>query len=132
MENCIETPKVSEILSEEFMQPLSLSAYHLAQEIHVQVSRIQDILHDRRKITADTSIRLGKFFLDKSVKVCILVCSYYKLNNAFQTVEVEIKMKYALTESGDCWKPIEMQFIKCTTEGAVKSWHIMSAKYSVT
>ena len=62
MENYIETPKMSEILLEEFMQPLGLSAYRLAQEIHVPVSRIQDILHDRRKITADTSIRLAKFF----------------------------------------------------------------------
>ena len=62
MENYIETPKMSEILYEEFMLPLGLSAYKLAQEIHVPVSRIQDILHDRRKITADTSIRLGKFF----------------------------------------------------------------------
>ena len=62
MENYIETPKMSEILSEEFMIPFGLSAYKLAREIHVPVSRIQDILHDRRKITADTSIRLGKFF----------------------------------------------------------------------
>lgn len=62
MENYIETPKMSEILSEEFMIPFGLSAYKLAQEIRVPVSRIQDILHDRRKITADTSIRLGKFF----------------------------------------------------------------------
>jgi len=62
MEKYIETPKISEILFEEFMSPFGLSAYRLAQEIHVPVSRIQDILHDRRKITADTSIRLGKFF----------------------------------------------------------------------
>ncbi len=62
MENYIETPRISEILFEEFMLPYGLSAYGLAQAIHVPVSRIQDILHDRRKITADTSIRLGKFF----------------------------------------------------------------------
>ena len=62
MENYMETPRMSEILYEEFMMPYGLSAYKLAQEIHVPVSRIQDILHDRRKITADTSIRLGKFF----------------------------------------------------------------------
>lgn len=62
MEKYIETPKMGEILLEEFMLPYGLSAYKLAQEIHVPVSRIQDILHDRRKITADTSIRLGKFF----------------------------------------------------------------------
>lgn len=62
MENFIETPKIGEILSEEFMIPFGLSAYRLAKEIHVPVSRIQDILHDRRKITADTSLRLAKYF----------------------------------------------------------------------
>jgi len=60
--NYIETPKISEILKEEFMVPYSLSAYRLAKEIDVPVSRIQDILHDRRKITAETSIKLGKLF----------------------------------------------------------------------
>ena len=62
MNKHIETPKISEILFEEFMKPMNISAYRLAQEIHVPVSRIQDILHDRRKITADTSLRLAKFF----------------------------------------------------------------------
>ena len=58
----IETPKMSEILREEFMIPYKLSAYSLAKGIGVPTSRIQDILHDRRKITAETSIRLGLFF----------------------------------------------------------------------
>ncbi|BDR56844.1 HigA family addiction module antitoxin [Xylocopilactobacillus apis] len=58
----IPTPKISEILKEEFMLPLDLSAYRLAHEIKVPTSRIQDILHDRRQITVDTSIRLGRFF----------------------------------------------------------------------
>ena len=48
MEKMIETTKVSEILWEEFMKPLDISAYKLAMEIHVPVSRVQDILHDRR------------------------------------------------------------------------------------
>ena len=60
--NQIETPKMSEILFEEFMEPLGISAYRLAKDIHVPVSRIQDILHDRRGISADTSIRLGLYF----------------------------------------------------------------------
>ena len=62
MSDFIPTPKMSEILTEEFMVPMNLSAYRLAQEIHVPVSRVQDILHDRRKISADTSLRLAKFF----------------------------------------------------------------------
>ena len=44
------------------MVPMGLSAYKLAQDIKVPVSRIQDILHGRRKITADTSLRLAKLF----------------------------------------------------------------------
>lgn len=62
MANYIPTSTVSEILIEEFMKPYGISAYRLAQDIHVPVSRIQDILHDRRKITADTSLRLAKYF----------------------------------------------------------------------
>ena len=58
----ISTPTIGEVLYEEFMKPMGLSAYKLAQEIHVPVSRIQDILHGRRKMTADTSLRLARFF----------------------------------------------------------------------
>ena len=58
----IETPSVSEILLKEFMEPLSISAYKLANAINVPISRIQDILHNRRKITIDTSTRLGIYF----------------------------------------------------------------------
>ena len=62
MNRPIETPKMSEILYEEFMEPYGISAYKLAKDINVPTSRIQDILHDRRKITADTSLRLAKYF----------------------------------------------------------------------
>ena len=62
MEKHLSLPTMGEILTEEFMIPLNLTAYKLAHSIHVPTSRIQDILHNRRKITADTSIRLGRFF----------------------------------------------------------------------
>ena len=62
MDMFINTPEVGEILVEEFMKPLGLSAYKLANDIHVPVSRIQDIMHNRRRISADTSLRLAKYF----------------------------------------------------------------------
>ena len=62
MDKRIEAPTIGEILREEFMEPFGVSSYALAKAIHVPVSRIQDILHDRRKITADTSLRLAKYF----------------------------------------------------------------------
>ena len=58
----IPTPTMGEFLLKEFMVPLNLSAYKLAHAIHVPVSRIQDIIHNRRKVTVDTSMRLGKYF----------------------------------------------------------------------
>ena len=62
MSDFIETPTIGEILSEELLIPLGISAYKLAQAINVPTSRIQDILHNRRKITVYTSLRLAKFF----------------------------------------------------------------------
>ena len=62
MTDYIMTPTMGEILKEEFMEPLGISAYRLANDIHVPVSRIQAILHNRRKITVDTSLRLGVYF----------------------------------------------------------------------
>ena len=62
MERLIPTPTIGEILLEEFLEQMGISAYKLAKEIHVPTSRIQDILHNRRKITADTSLRLARYF----------------------------------------------------------------------
>ena len=62
MKNYISTPTISEMLKEEFMEPLGLTAYRLAKDIKVPVSRIQEILHDKRRITADTDLRLCKYF----------------------------------------------------------------------
>lgn len=62
MADYIPTPTISEILREEFMEPMGVSAYKLAKELHIPVSRIQAILKGTRKITADTSLRLAKYF----------------------------------------------------------------------
>lgn len=62
MDTIITTPTMGEILREEFMTPLNLSTYKLAQELHVPVSRIQAILKNERRITADTSLRLARYF----------------------------------------------------------------------
>lgn len=51
-----------EILREDFLKPLSLSANRLALDIHVPVTRITDILRGRRAITTDTALRLARYF----------------------------------------------------------------------
>jgi addiction module HigA family antidote len=51
-----------EMLREEFMKPLGLSANALAMELHVPVSRISEILRERRGISGDTALRLARYF----------------------------------------------------------------------
>ena len=51
-----------EILLEEFLAPKGISQYRLARDIGVTARRINEIIHGRRSITADTALRLGRFF----------------------------------------------------------------------
>jgi addiction module HigA family antidote len=51
-----------EILREEFMKPLGLSANRLALDLHVPVTRISEIIHERRSVSADTALRLARYF----------------------------------------------------------------------
>lgn len=51
-----------EILKEEFLIPLNISAYQLSKAIGIQQSRISQIINGKRSITPDTAIRLSKFF----------------------------------------------------------------------
>lgn len=55
-------PHPGEILLEEFLTPLDLTQYKLAKEISVPQGRISEIIAGRRSITADTALRLAKFF----------------------------------------------------------------------
>lgn len=51
-----------DILLEEFLQPMGVSQYRLAKEISVPQRRISEIVHGKRSITADTALRLGRYF----------------------------------------------------------------------
>lgn len=51
-----------EILMEEFLEPMGISQYRLAKDISVSPRRINEIVHGKRSITADTALRLGRFF----------------------------------------------------------------------
>lgn len=85
MNNYIPTPTISEILKEEFMKPFGLTAYRLAKDIKVPVSRIQEILQDKRRITADTDLRL---------------CKYFGMSNGFfLRVQMDLDLRKAQTNS---------------------------------
>lgn len=51
-----------EVLSEEFLIPFGISAYKLAKDIRIPQTRVSEILKGNRRITADTALRLSKYF----------------------------------------------------------------------
>jgi addiction module HigA family antidote len=55
-------PRPGEILSEEFLKPMGISAYRLAKDIGVSQIRISEIISGKRAITVDTGLRLSKYF----------------------------------------------------------------------
>jgi len=58
----IINPHPGEILLEEFLKPMAISQSKLAIELRVPCHRVNEIIHGRRGITADTALRLAKFF----------------------------------------------------------------------
>lgn len=61
-ETLIQPVHPGEILREDFMKPLGLSINRLALDLHVPATRIGEIVHERRRITADTALRLARYF----------------------------------------------------------------------
>ena len=70
-----------EILLEEFMKPLGVTQYRLAKEIGVPPRRINEIVHGKRAITADTALRLAVFF-GTDAQSWINLQTHYDLDNA--------------------------------------------------
>jgi addiction module HigA family antidote len=67
MEKFMSNKKVSpihpgEILKEEFLDEMGISQYKLAKDINVPARRINEIVHQKRAISADTALRLGRYF----------------------------------------------------------------------
>ncbi len=83
-----------EILMEEFMRPLGISINALARELAVPANRISGIVNGTRAITADTALRLGKYFR-VSPEVWLDLQSDYELRVARQTIwpKVESSVK---------------------------------------
>jgi addiction module HigA family antidote len=87
-----------EILMEEFMRPLGLSINALARALAVPANRISGIINGKRAISADTALRLGKYF-GTSPEIWLDLQSDYELRVARQTtwrrVEPTVKTRIA-------------------------------------
>ena len=86
----LDTIFPGEILSEEFMKPMGLSMNQLAKDIDVPPGRISEIINGKRAITADTALRLGKYF-GVSPEAWLNLQTDYDLRIAKRTTWVEIE-----------------------------------------
>ncbi len=86
MKNFINIPTIGQILQKEFLEPLNISQNALANAINVPSNRINAIVRGQRNITADTDLRLTKFFgLSKGY--------FLRLQNGFELIEQERKIE---------------------------------------
>lgn len=79
-----------EILLEEFMKPMKLSQYRLAKDIRVPPRRINEIVKGKRAITADTALRLARFF-GMSESFWLDLQSDYDLEKTRESLHEEMK-----------------------------------------
>ena len=83
-----------EVLLEDFMKPLGLSQYRVAKDIGVSPIRINQIVHGKRAVTADTAMRLGRYF-GTSAEVWVRLQARYDLEVAREQngerIEREVK-----------------------------------------
>lgn len=89
-----------EILMEEFLKPLNVTQYRLAKDIGVGPRRVNEIVHGLRAITADTALRLGKYF-GTSPQFWLNLQSHYELETQAEeladTLRYEVKtLQYAV------------------------------------
>ena len=75
-----------EILKVEFLEPMGISQYRLAKDIGVTPRRINEIVHGRRSITADTALRLGRFF-NMEAQFWLNLQTHYDMEVALEALE---------------------------------------------
>lgn len=78
-----------EVLKEEFLDPLEISAYRLSKDTFIPQTRISEIVKGKRRITADTALRLGKYF-GTSPKFWLGLQDDYDLEEESATIQGEI------------------------------------------
>jgi addiction module HigA family antidote len=88
-ENRIPPVHPGEVLLEDFLEPLGISQYRLAKEMNVYPRKINEIVHGKRSITADTALRLGRFF-GTTAELWMNLQALYDLEKARDMLEEQV------------------------------------------
>ena len=78
-----------EILLEDFLTPMDISVYRLSKEIHIDQTRISEIIKGRRSITVDTALRLARFF-GNSAEFWLNLQNHYDLEEKKKELEKDL------------------------------------------
>jgi antitoxin HigA-1 len=81
-----------EILREEFMKPMGLSINQVARDLYVPVTRVSEIVNERRGVSAETAIRLGRYF-GTSPELWLNLQSNFDLQKALRSVGPAIESR---------------------------------------
>ncbi|WP_299016479.1 HigA family addiction module antitoxin [Polaribacter sp.] len=79
-----------EILFHEFLEPLEISAYRLSKDLKIPQTRISEIIKGNRRVTADTALRLSKYF-GNSAKFWLGIQDDFDIENQKEIKEAELK-----------------------------------------
>ena len=79
-----------EILSEDFLKPMGLSAYRLSKGANIDQTRISEIIRGKRSVTADTALRLARFF-GNSPEFWLNLQAHYDLEEKKREMEKDLK-----------------------------------------
>ncbi|MBT8234239.1 MAG: HigA family addiction module antidote protein [Saprospiraceae bacterium] len=85
-----------EVLIEEFLKPLEISAYRLSKEIGIPQTRTSQIIKGKRRITADTALRLSKFF-GNSAKFWLGLQNDFDIEEGSNNLKAELSKIETLT-----------------------------------
>jgi addiction module HigA family antidote len=90
MMNRIPNIHPGEILSEDFLKPMGLSAYRLSKAANIDQTRISEIIRGKRSVTADTALRLARFF-GNSPEFWLNLQAHYDLEQKKREMEKDLK-----------------------------------------
>ncbi len=91
-----------DVLLEEFLKPMKITQNQLAKDINVPANRVSQIIHGRREITADTALRLGKYFgIEPEFWLNLQVRYNMKIarSKVGEKIEKEVKVHFHQTEA---------------------------------
>ena len=95
-----------DVLLEEFLKPMGISQNQLARDINVPPNRISQIIHGKREITADTALRLGKYFkIEPEFWLNLQVRYNMKVARNKMGIKIDKEVKVHTTRTGESLSP---------------------------